>query len=172
VRSFSFLLGLLVQSAPIVARHKPPIGGNSDELVAAPAAFGVFSRFQITDFDGVFLLLLHFKRFLSNCFLQSLHLSKNQYPCQRFPKTSIELTQSSHLVLAAKRETLTRRLFVDRNRHLRLRRMDIWFHSDSSRSVFRPCFKAGTIVDLISDVLLPFGGLWYDGPNAVVNAIG
>ena len=26
-------------------------------------------------------------------------------------------------------------------------------------------------VDLISDAL-PFGGLWYDGPNAVSNAIG
>jgi hypothetical protein len=26
-------------------------------------------------------------------------------------------------------------------------------------------------VDLISDAL-PFGGLWYDGPNAVGNAIG
>jgi hypothetical protein len=34
----------------------------------------------------------------------------------------------------------------------------------------RPC-KDKRGVDLISDVL-PFGRLWYDGPNAVANAIG
>jgi hypothetical protein len=45
--------------------------------------------------------------------------------------------------------------------------MDIWVHSDSSRSVF----VAGTIVDLISDAL-PFGRLWYDEPNAISNAVG
>ena len=27
------------------------------------------------------------------------------------------------------------------------------------------------VVDLISDAL-PFGGLWYDGPNAISNAVG
>jgi hypothetical protein len=34
----------------------------------------------------------------------------------------------------------------------------------------RPC-KDKRGADLISDVL-PFGPLWYDGPNAVANAIG
>ena len=34
----------------------------------------------------------------------------------------------------------------------------------------KPC-KDKRGVDLISNAL-PFGGLWYDGPNAVANAIG
>ena len=40
-------------------------------------------------------------------------------------------------------------------------------------STFTKCARAkiNACVDLISDAL-PFGRLWYDGPNAVSNAIG